>query len=105
MAFNSNGDLLVATGDRGEIHKVSADGKCNVLFKSEDANIRWLAIDGKDNVIVGTEPGEVVLRVSTAGEGFVLHQTAKREVTLVAVAKNGAIYGASVGVRQPSLPG
>ena len=42
-------------------------------------------MDSKDNVIVGTEPGGLILRISPAGEGFVLHQAARREVTTVAV--------------------
>src|SRR5262249_47205603 len=39
-------------------------------------------------------------RVTPAGEGFVLHQAAKREVTTVAVAPDGTIYAAAVGNRQ-----
>ena len=42
------------------------------------------------------------LRVSPAGEGFVLYQMPKREVTAVAPAPDGAIYAAAVGTRQPS---
>ena len=38
-----------------------------------------------------------MLRVSPAGEGFVLYQMAKREVTAVAVARDGSIYAAAVG--------
>ena len=105
MAFNSKGDLIIATGDRGESHRVPADGRGSVLFKSEDANIRSMAIDASDNIIAGTEPGGLVLRVSPAGQSFVLYQTAKREVTSVTIAKNGAIYAASVGLKQPAAPG
>ena len=61
-----------------------------------------MAVDGKGNLIVGTEPGGLVLRVSPAGEGFVLYQMPKKEVTAVAVAPDGAIYAAAVGTRQPT---
>ena len=57
---------------------------------------------------MGTEPGGLVVRVSPAGEGFVLYQMSKREVTAVAVARDGAIYAAAVGNKQgggPGLPG
>ena len=54
----------------------------------------------QDNLIVGTDPGGLVLRISPAGEGFVLYQMAKREVTAVAVAKDGSIYAAGVGTKQ-----
>jgi sugar lactone lactonase YvrE len=104
LVFDSKGDLLVATGGvpngQGEIHKVAPDGKGSVFFKTDETHVRSMAIDSKDNLIVGTEPGGLVLRVSPAGEGFVLYQMAKKEVTAVAVAPNGAIYAAAVGTKQ-----
>src|ERR1700722_10939633 len=88
LAFNSKGDLLVATGGvpngQGEIHKVTADGKGSVFFKTDETHVRSMAIDASDNLFVGTEPNGLVLRVSPAGEGFVLYQMAKKEVTAVA---------------------
>jgi hypothetical protein len=66
LAFNSKGDLLVATGGvpngQGEIHKVTPDGKGSVFFKSDETHVRSMAIDANDNLIVGTEPGGLVLR-------------------------------------------
>src|SRR5260370_16502387 len=103
MAFNSKGDLFPAPGDKGEIHKVAANGKGSVVFQTEETHARSLVIDSIDNLIVGTEPGGLVLRVSPAGEGFVLYQTAKREVTAVAYNKDGSIYAAAVG-NKPSGP-
>jgi sugar lactone lactonase YvrE len=104
LAFNRQGDLLVATGGlpngQGEIHKVSPDGKGSVFFKTDETHVRSMAIDANDNLIAGTEPGGLVLRVSPAGEGFVLYQMSKKEVTAVAVAPNGAIYAAAVGSKQ-----
>lgn len=100
MAFDSKGNLFVATGDQGEIVKVTPDGKGSVFFKTDEAHVRSMALDGKDDLIVGTEPSGLVLRVSPAGEGFVLYQMAKREVTAVAVARDGSIYAAGVGTKQ-----
>src|ERR1700727_2642981 len=104
MAFNSKGDLFVATGDQGEIHRVSPSGTGSVFFKTEESHARSLAIDAQDNLIVGTEPGGLVLRVSPSGQGFVLYQAPKREITAVAVAKDGAIYAAGVGNKTVSVP-
>jgi sugar lactone lactonase YvrE len=102
LAFDGKGDLLVATGGgSGEIHKVAPDGKGAVFFKSDETHVRSLAIDAQNNLIVGTEPGGLVLRISPAGEGFVLYQMARKEVTAVAVARDGAIYASAVGVKQP----
>ena len=105
MAFDSKGNLFVATGDQGEIHKVTPDGKGSVFFKTDETHVRSMAVDSKDDLIVGTDPGGLVLRVTPSGEGFVLYQMPKREVTSVAVAKDGTIYAAAVGTKQASLPG
>ncbi len=104
LAFNSTGDLFVATGDQGEIHRVTREGKGSVFFKTEETHARTLAIDAHDNLVVGTEPGGLIVRVSPTGEGFVLYQAPKREITALAVAKDGAIYAACVGNKTPSLP-
>ncbi len=97
MAFNGKGDLFVATGDRGEIYRVSPDGKGSVFYKTAETHARSLAMDASDNLIVGTEPGGLIIRVGPDGRGFVLYQAPKREITSVAVTKNGVIYAAGVG--------
>ena len=88
----------------GEIHRVSPDGKGKVFFKSDETHVRSLTLDGKGNLIAGTEPGGLVLRISPAGEGFVLYDMAKREITAVAVAKDGSIYAAGVGSPSSTPP-
>ena len=56
-----------------------------MFFKTEETHARSLAIDAQDNLIVGTEPSGLILRVSPTGQGFVLYQAPKREITAVAV--------------------
>ena len=101
MAFDSHGSLLVATGDQGEVHKVAPDGKGGVFFRTDQIHARSLAIDAHDNLIVGTDPGGLVIRVSPTGDGFVLYQLSKKEVTAVAVARDGAVYATAVGNKTP----
>jgi hypothetical protein len=96
MAFSPAGDLFVGTGDRGEIHKVTAAGAGQIFFKADDEHIRSLAVAPNGDVIAGTEPSGLILRVNASG-GFVLHQSAKREITALAVAADGTIYAAGVG--------
>jgi sugar lactone lactonase YvrE len=108
MAFDDAGNLFVATGDQGEIYRVPPDGKGKVFFKCDETHVRSMAFDANHNLIAGTDPGGIVLRISHAGDGFVLYQMPKKEVTAVAVARDGAIYAAAVGNRQaapaPALP-
>ncbi len=96
LAF-ARGDLFVATGDRGEIFRVTPDGKGSLFFATEETHARSLAVDREGNLIAGTEPGGLVLRITPQGAGFVLYQMAKREVTAVAVAPDGSVYAAAVG--------
>lgn len=103
MAFSKAGDLYVATGDQGDIYKVTPNGSGSVFFKTEETHARSLAVDPAGNIIVGTEPSGMILRITPAGEGFVLYQTPKREITAVAVSNDGSIYAAAVGNKGGSV--
>jgi len=114
MAFATDGTLYVATGDKGQIFAVNPDGRSELFYSSDEAHIRTLAFDARGNVIAGTEPSGRVLRVAKApasnakkkdgstgsADGFVLYETAKREVTSLAVGPDGTIYLSAIGERQ-----
>ena len=76
MAFDSAGNLFLATGDSGVIYRVSPDGKGSKFFDSEETHVRSMIIDGDGNLIAGTEPGGLVLRITPAGKSFVLYKPA-----------------------------
>ncbi|HXM42408.1 MAG TPA: hypothetical protein VN924_14235 [Bryobacteraceae bacterium] len=99
LTFDKTGDLLVATGDPGAVHRVHPDGSGGVLYQTDETHVRSMAVDSAGNVILGTDPGGLVVRVSPAGEAFVLYQMSKSEVTSVAVAEDGSIYAAGVGAK------
>ena len=65
LAFAPSGDLYVATGDHGEIYKVTPDGKGSLFFQTEEAHARSMAIDHDGNVIVGTEPSGMIMRITS----------------------------------------
>jgi WD40 repeat protein len=121
LAFSSDGTLYVATGDKGQIFAVNSNGKGEVFYSSDEAHIRVLAFDPSGNLIAGTEPNGRVLRVAHANakstrpektkdkskdgslsspQGFVLYETAKREVTALAIAPDGTIYVSAIGEKQ-----
>src|SRR5262249_16478003 len=102
LAFASDGTLYVATGDKGQIFGVSPDGKGEVLYASDEAHIRVLAVGNNSALYAGTEPSGRILRLTRAAggkpaEGFVVYETTKREVTSLAVAPDGAIYASAIG--------
>src|ERR1039457_3714617 len=90
LAQDSKGNLYAGGGNGAKLYRIPPDGKGRVFFKSDETHVRSMTIDASDNAIVGTDPGGLVVRVSAAGEGFVLYQTPKREVTAGGGARGGA---------------
>ena len=97
LALDNAGNLYVATGDRGEIFKVSADGKHSLFFKSDEVHIRVLALDPRGNLIAGSDGSGLVYRISPNGEAFVLYSAPKKEITALAIDSAGNIYAAGAG--------
>lgn len=108
MAWDPTGFLYVATGDQGEIFRVDRDGKGQLFYNNEDTHIRSMVFDSRTKtLVVGTEPSGLIMRITPgpdgSGKGFVLYQAAKKEVTALAVAADGSIYGAAVGDKPPRV--
>jgi hypothetical protein len=103
LAFDGSGNLFVATGDRGEIYKVTPKGDHAVFFKSDESHIRVLALDSKGNLLAGSDGSGLIYRISPAGEGFVLYSAPKKEITALAVDSMGNIYASAVGEKRPGL--
>jgi outer membrane protein assembly factor BamB len=110
LTFGADGTLYVATGDKGQIYAVTPEGKGELYYASDEAHIKVLGFDAKGNLLAGTEPNGRVLQINRGGEksgkkkveagaaeGFVIYETAKREVTSLAVAADGNIYVAAIG--------
>jgi len=100
LALDKAGNLYVATGDHGEIYKVTAKGEHSLFFKSDETHIRTLALDAQENVIAGSDGSGLVYRISPAGEGFVLYSAPKKEITALALDHAGNIYAAAVGEKR-----
>lgn len=108
LAFAPDGTLYVATGDKGQIFAVAPDGAGRLFYASDEAHIKILGFDAKGDLLAGTEPNGRVLRVTRkngkpasaeepAGEGFVLYETAKREITALTVGADGSVFVAAIG--------
>jgi sugar lactone lactonase YvrE len=100
LVLDAGGNLYVATGDHGEIFRVSPKGEHSVFFKSDEAHIREMVFDAKGNLIAGSDGSGLVYRISSAGEGFVLYSAPKKEITALAIDKTGNIYAAGVGEKR-----
>ncbi len=100
LALDKAGNLYVATGDHGEIYRVTPKGEHSVFFKSDETHIRVLAFDAQDNLIAGSDGSGLIYRISPAGEGFVLYSAPKKEITALALDRAGNIYAAAVGEKR-----
>ena len=100
MALDKSGNLYVATGDHGEIYRVTPKGEHSVFFKSDETHIRVLAFDAQGNLIAGSDGSGLIYRISPAGEGFVLYSAPKKEITALALDTAGNIYAAAVGEKR-----
>jgi hypothetical protein len=100
LALDKAGNLYAATGDHGEIYRVTPKGDHSVFFKSDETHIRVLAFDAQDNLIAGSDGSGLIYRISPAGEGFVLYSAPKKEITALAIDRTGNIYAAAVGEKR-----
>ncbi|MEO5936543.1 MAG: WD40 repeat domain-containing protein, partial [Terriglobales bacterium] len=67
LAFDPDGRLYVATGDRGELFRVNRDGSNALFFKSDEAHIRSLLVRPDGNVIAGSDGSGLIYRISPSG--------------------------------------
>jgi sugar lactone lactonase YvrE len=100
LALDDAGNLYVATGDHGQIFRVTPNGEHTVFFKSDEPHIRVLAFDKQGDVIAGSDGSGLIYRVTPKGEGFVLYSAPKREITSLAIDDSGNIYAAAAGEKR-----
>jgi hypothetical protein len=105
LALDKDGNLYVATGDHGQVFRVTPNGEHTLFFKSDEAHIRVLAFDHQDNLIAGSDGSGLVYRISPAGQAFVLYSAPKKEITALAIDNNGYVYAAGAGEKRAASPG
>ena len=105
LVFDNAGNLYVATGDHGEIFRITPKGEHSVFFKSDEAHIRALTVDAKGNLIAGSDGSGLVYQIKPDGQGFVLYSAPKKEITALAIDKAGNIYAAAGGEKRPPRRG
>jgi hypothetical protein len=95
LAFMSDGGLAVGTGDNGKLYRVRAAGakaEDSLLVDTNETHVISLAVDAQGNLIAGTDPGGLVLRVAPDGKAFALFDAPLREIHALATAPDGSIY-------------
>lgn len=95
LAVLTDGQLAVATGDNGKLYRVANSGakpETSLLIDTNETHVISLALDARGQLIAGTDPGGLVLRISPDGKAFALFDAPLREVHALAPAADGSIY-------------
>src|SRR5262249_12453417 len=83
------------TGDKGKLYRVSSAGakpESSILVDTNQTHIMSLAVTAQGDLIAGTDPGGLVLRVSPDGKAFALLDASLREMHAVAPPSDGSVY-------------
>ncbi|MFM8392408.1 MAG: hypothetical protein ACKOB4_00615, partial [Acidobacteriota bacterium] len=95
LAFDPQGRLLVATGEKGILYRVEPNGKSTILTTIGatigQSNLTSMRVDRAGNILLGTDPGGMVVRVSPEGPDgkqwkvFTLFDSEQREIHDLAI--------------------
>jgi hypothetical protein len=99
LAFGENGDLYAATGDRGNLYRITRDGEGSVVYDSDEVHLLCLLPAPGGRWIVGTSGSGLVLEVTGKGEARVLYDAPEDEVKALARDEAGNLLFAAVGGR------
>lgn len=100
LAFLLDGSLAVGTGDNGKLYRVRAAGakpESSLLINTNQTHVISLALTAQGDLIAGTDPGGLVLRISPDGKAFGLLDAQLREIHALAPAADGSIYVLALG--------
>jgi len=95
VAVLPDGSVAVATGDNGKLYRVRTAGatpETSLLISTNQTHVMSLAVTAQGDLLAGTDPGGLVLRISPEGKAFALFDAPLREIHALATAADGSIY-------------
>lgn len=91
LAFR-DGVLYAGTGEKGVIYRIPADRKGAVWVDTDEVHVVSLAFAPNGDLLAGTDPNALVLRVTPDGKAFALLDTPLQEAHALSVGSDGSIY-------------
>lgn len=94
--------LYVGTGIKGRVYRVTKEGTAQLLADTRETNIMRITGDAQGNLIVGTDPSGLILRITPTGKQFALYDSPLREIHDVILSPDGSIYAVALSDRGTS---
>lgn len=91
LAFR-DGVLYAGTGEKGIIYRITAAGQGTAWVDTDEVHVVSLGFTPSGDLLAGTDPGALVLRIGADGKPFTLLDTPLQETHAVRVAPDGAVY-------------
>jgi hypothetical protein len=91
-----DGVLYAGTGEKGIIYRVTAAGKGEPWVDTDEVHVIAMAFTAKGELIAGTDPGALVLRIGSDGKPFTLFDSPLQETHALRVAPDGTIYALAI---------
>jgi hypothetical protein len=108
LAVLNDGSLAIGTGDNGKLYRVRSAGakpESSLLIATNQTHVISLAVTAQGDLIAGTDPGGLVLRISPEGKAFALFDATLREIHALAPAADGSIYALALSEAASSTRG
>ncbi len=80
IAVGPGGEAYVGTGNKGQVLRVSPQGKCSVFFRADDPEVFSVTVLPDGRVVAGTGPRGLVYLIAPEGKGRLLARTGENYV-------------------------
>ncbi|HYK91757.1 MAG TPA: hypothetical protein VE398_23525, partial [Acidobacteriota bacterium] len=91
VAEDSKGRVFAAGGNNGKVY-VYTDGKGTPIFEAPQIEVHALAVDGKDNLYVGTSPDGKVYRIAPDGSNKTFYSPGEKYIWSLTFDSHGNLY-------------
>lgn len=91
IAQGRDSTVYIATGHRGEVHRLLANGRSELVWTAPEPEVFAIAVDAKGVLYAGTSPDGQIYRIE-AGKAAPYFQPKTKYIWSLAVGGDGALY-------------
>jgi hypothetical protein len=91
-----DGALYAGTGEAGIVYRITASGQGEAWVDTDEVHVVSLAFTPSGDLLAGTDPNSLLLRIGKDGKPFTLLDTPLQETHEVAVGPDGSVYALAI---------